>query len=223
MNKFKLIEKNNLTNDVYELVFETEKKLEMKPWQFITFILENIWWRAYSILDIIDNKIVLIIKKRELENGWRWWSKYICERKIWDILNGVWPAGHFVLKENKLNKLFIWTGTGFVPLYNQILWNINNKIENKIKLIFWVREEKDLFYIEKLENIKKENPNFDFEIYLSKQETKEFKKWYVTDFLTKQNLEDYDEFYICWAPAMIDSSNELLEKNWKENIYFEKY
>jgi len=223
MNKFKLIEKNNLTNDVYELVFETEKKLEMKPWQFITFILENIWWRAYSILDIIDNKIVLIIKKRELENGWRWWSKYICERKIWDILNGVWPAGHFFLKENKLNKLFIWTGTGFVPLYNQILWNINNKIENKIKLIFWVREEKDLFYIEKLENIKKENPNFDFEIYLSKQETKEFKKWYVTDFLTKQNLEDYEEFYICWAPAMIDSTNELLEKNWKENIYFEKY
>ena len=106
LQQFKIIEKKNLTNDVYEIVFEWETELEMKPWQFVTFLLPEIGWRAYSILEQNWNKIVLIIKKRELENGWRWGSKYICERKVWEELKTVGPAGHFVLQENTKNKLF---------------------------------------------------------------------------------------------------------------------
>jgi len=122
IQNFKLIEKKNLTNDVYELVFCWEKELEIKPWQFITFLLDKIGWRAYSILEIKWDKIILIIKKRELENWWRWWSKLICETKIWENLKWVGPAGHFILQENNKNKLFLWTWTWIVPLYNQILW-----------------------------------------------------------------------------------------------------
>ena len=223
IQNFKIIEKKNLTHDIFEITFQWEKELTIKPGQFITFLLDKIGGRAYSILEQKWDKTVLIIKKRETENGWRWGSKYICEREIWEELKAVGPAGHFVLQENNLNKLFLWTGTWFVPLYNQILWNIEKNTDNKIKLIFWVRTKKDLFYISELENLKKENSNFDFEIYLSAEKTEEYKKWYITDFLTKQNLEDFQEFYICWAPAMIDSSNEILKKIWKENVYFEKY
>jgi len=223
LQKFKIIKKINLTSDIYEITYKLEKEINIKPGQFITFLIDKIGWRAYSILEIIDWNIVLIIKKWELKDGWRWGSKYICECEVWDELKWVGPAGHFVLQENNLNKLFIWTGTGFVPLYNQILWNIENKIENKIKLIFWVRTQKDLFYISELENLKQNNSNFDFEIYLSSEEIENYKNWYVTEFLTKENLENFNEFYICWAPAMIDSSVEILEENWKENIYFEKY
>jgi NAD(P)H-flavin reductase len=31
MKKFKLIEKNNLTSDIFELIFKTEDELKMKP------------------------------------------------------------------------------------------------------------------------------------------------------------------------------------------------
>jgi hypothetical protein len=55
----------------------------MIPWQFITFILPKIWWRAYSILKLKWKEITLIIKKRELDEWGRWWSKYICEKDIW--------------------------------------------------------------------------------------------------------------------------------------------
>jgi len=235
IQNLKLIKKINLTNDVYELSFESEENLKMEAGQFITFLLPVIWWRAYSILEIIDNIIVLIIKKREIENGWRWWSKYICERGIWESLKAVWPAGHFLLKENKKNKMFIWTWTGLVPLLNQINYSLLNYKNTKICLLFWVRTEEDIFYIKKLIEIKKSNPNFYFNISISRvKDIFKFEQkypevnifsWYNTNYLTREHIIDFEEFYICWAPNMIDSATEKLEDMWikKENIFFEKY
>ncbi len=223
LNKFEIISKKNLNSDIYKITYKLEKKINIKPGQFIIFLIDKIGWRAYSILDIIDWNVVLIIKKWEKKNGWRWGSKYLCECKIWDKIKWVGPTGNFILQNNNLNKLFLWTGTWFVPLYNQILWNIKNKISNNIKLIFWVRTKKDLFYIKELKELKKQNTNFDFEIYLSSEKTKDFNYWYITQFLTKKNLEEFQEFYICWVPEMINSSTEILKKLSKKNIYFEKY
>ena len=236
LQQFKLIEKKNLTHDVLEMIFEWEKELEMKPWQFVTFLLPEIGWRAYSILKQNWNKTILIIKKRELENWGRWGSKFICELNIWDELKGVWPAGHFWLKENTKNKLFIGTGTWLVPLYNMITAELEKKSKNKIYLTFWIRKEEDIFYIEQLENIKKEYTNFDYEIYISRvKDLHKFKlqnpnininSWYTTNYLTKSNISKFKEFYICWAPQMIESTVEKLENLWfivNENIFYEKY
>jgi len=225
MQNFTLTKKIQLTHDVFELVFQWENEINMKPGQFITFILDNIWGRAYSILESKWNTISFIIKKREADNGWRWWSAYICDLKVWDIIKWVWPAGHFTLKENSKNKLFIWTWTWLVPLYNQILWSIEQKQECKLTLVFWVRTLKDTFYIEKFEEIQKKYPNFDFTILLSKEKSELYQKWYVTDFLSLENIESFEEYYICWAPAMIDSTVEKLKKLWvdEENIFLERY
>ncbi len=228
LKNFKLIEKNKLTSDIYELIFESDDIdfwKNFKSWQFVTFILDKIWGRAYSVLDFLDfQKFVLIIKKREAEDGWRWGSKYICEREVWETLKWVWPSWHFVLQETNKNKLFLATGTWFVPLYNQILWALEKKLEANLTLIFWAREKKDLFYLEKLEELKKNNKNFDYKIYLSREES-EYNKGYVTDFLEEKNVKNFEEFFICWAPKMIESCEKQLKNLWifEENIYFEKY
>ena len=86
IQQFKLIEKINLTKNVFELIFEWEKELDMRPGQFITFLLDKIWWRAYSILRLEWKKVILIIKKRELDEWWRWGSKIICDLNIWEKL-----------------------------------------------------------------------------------------------------------------------------------------
>lgn len=235
LQNFKLKNKINLTHNVYEMDFESENEINMKPGQFITFLIDSIWWRAYSILSIEKKVLKLIIKKRELEEGWRWWSKYLCELNIWDSLRWVWPAGHFTLKENKNNKLFIWTGTWFVPLYNMIKYSLKNNKEVKLNFTFWVREKDDLFYLDELEKLKKQNHNFDYEIYISRvKDLHDFKKehlwnkinsWYTTNFLTDENLNIYEEVYICWAPMMIESSVLKLKDLWfkDEQIFFEKY
>lgn len=236
LQQFKLIDKKNLTHNVFEMVFKWDNELKMKSWQFVTFLLEKIWWRAYSILKIDWNNIVLIIKKRELDEWWRWWSKLICELSIWDELKWVWPAGHFILKENNKSKLFIWTGTWLVPLYNMIICELEKKSENKIKFIFWVREETDTFYIDELEKIKKQYSNFEFEIYISRVKDLhryqnehpniKINSWYTTNNLLKKNTSEFKEVYICWAPTMIEWAIEKLINLWfieNETIFYEKY
>ena len=82
-----------------------------------------------------------------------------------------------------------------------------------------------MFYIQKLIKLKKDNYNFDFEIYLSREDIKWFKKWYITDFLTKENIKKYDEFYVCGISYMIDSTKVLLSDFWinSNDIFTEKY
>lgn len=236
LQKFKLISKINLTYNVFEMVFEAENELTMKPGQFITFLIENIWWRAYSILKLEWKRIILIIKKRELNEWWRWWSKIICELNIWESLRGVWPAWHFLLRESSNNKLFIWTGTGLVPLYNMINFELQNNKNTKIKFIFWVRVEEDVFYINELEKLKLKYPNFEYFMYISRvKDLYKFKlnydeniinSWYTTNHLSKENIKNFQEVYICWAHTMIESTVEKLKNlNFKENenIFYEKY
>ncbi len=222
LETFKLIKKTALTKDVFEMVFELPHDFLVKPWQFITFILPSLWWRSYSIVEKDNNKIKILIKR--YEEG-RWWSKFICDLREWLFLEGVWPSGSFTLKESKKNKLFLWTWTGLSPLYNQINWAIRQGIDYKLKLIFGLRYEEDLFYIDKLSEIKENNNNFDFEVYVSREEVEWCKKWYVTDFLTEENVKEFWEFYICGMPNMIDSCVERLKKLGVSNddIVMERY
>lgn len=224
LKSFKLTHKQKLTHDVYELVFKCEEDLSPLPGQFMTFLLPNIWsGRAYSIAENLGNwKTSYLIKR--LEEG-RWWSKEICDLDIWATLQWVWPSGHFTLKENDKNKLFIGTGTGFVPLYYQILESCKIWLSWKLFFIFWVRTSDDLFYLDRLENIKSQNNNFDYRIFLSREESKEFKKWYVTDYLNIENIWEFEEFYICWSPAMVEDAREKICSAWwdKDKIFSEKY
>lgn len=224
LQNFKLINKKNLTDNIFELIFEAENNFNFKPGQFITFLIP-VWWRAYSILEETWKQLKLIIKKRELNEWGRWWSKYLCELEIWTSVRWVGPAWHFTLKENENNKLFLWTGTWFVPLYNQITYWLKYNLNCNFKLIFWARTNADLFYIDELNNLKKECKNFDFEVYLSREDIIPYKKWYITDFLNYETKNSFSEVYICGTPSMIDSSIEILLEKWfeKENIFTEKY
>ena len=225
MKTFEIIKKINLTPDVFEIHYQSSEKFNIKPGQFITFILPKIWWRAYSILEQNDNITKLIIKKVKKENWGRLGSIALCDAKVWDTFNWVWPAGHFVLKEKDNNKLFIWTWTGLAPLYNQIVAWLNRWDKSSYTLLFWVRIKQDIFYRENFEELSKKYPNFKYKIYLSREGLKWTNRWYVTDFLTKNNLEKINETYICWVPTMVKSAINLLKQNWQEekNIYFEKY
>lgn len=225
MKQFTLIEKKELTHDVFELHFECNESFEILPGQFVTFILPGIWWRAYSILSQNQNKTVLIIKKVLPENWGRWGSVFICERGIWEVLQWVGPAGHFILKHTSGAKLFIGTGTGLVPLYNQIISWLQRWDTSAYMLLFWVRTSKDLFYLEELKNLSQKYSNFSYQLCLSREETDFAHTGYVTDLISPETVQNFKEAYICGMPAMVDSVGETLHNSWmgKENIFTEKY
>ena len=91
-------------------------------------------------------------------------------------------------------------------------------------MLFWVRREDDLFYIDELNNLSKKD-NFSYEVYTSREKIWDHNEWYVTKFLTKQNVENFWEFYICGMPAMVEAVEERLAELWvnTESIFSEKY
>ena len=222
-----LIKKQKLTDDVFELHYKISEKKEMKPGQFITFILPGIWGRSYSMISLNEDVAILIIKRWPETDWWRGGSIALCDGNIWDDYKCVWPAGHFVLQENTKNKLFIGTGTWLVPLYNQILEGLKKDSPEKYQLVFGVRYHKDMFYVSKFELLKEKYPDrFYYHLVVSRDEEEGIiKKWYVTDFLSQNSVEQYGEYYLCWAPAMIESCQEKLANLWvdSESIFFEKY
>ncbi len=227
MMEVKLVKKVELTHDVFELHYKLPEIKEMKAGQFITFILPGVWGRSYSILELIWDIVVLIVKRWPEHNGGRWWSIILCDAKLEDIFKAVWPAGHFVLSESTENRLFLWTGTGLVPLFNMILEWLKSKNGAKYQLVFWVRYMEDMFYVEKFEALKKKFPDtFYYHLMTSRSEEQwNIKKWYITDFLSPKVVSEYWEYYLCGAPGMIEWCQEKLAQLWveKEKVFFEKY
>lgn len=220
-----LIKKISLTNDVFELHYDIWETKSMIAGQFITFILPQIWGRAYSVL-ILEQSIIKLIIKRWWHEMWgRWWSMRLCDANIGECFNYVGPSGHFVLTPEDIPRCFLGTWTGFVPLYNQILWSLTRWDASQIFLAFWVRSSEDIFYLNELQQLSSTYKNFSYEIYLSKEDNDFSKYWYVTDSLDSKSREIFQEYYLCGAPAMIESSQEKLQSLWvlQEKIFFEKY
>lgn len=215
-----------LTHDVFELHYKLPDTISMQAGQFFTFILPWIWGRAYSALEIRDDIVVLIIKRWWESDGGRGWSVALCDAKVWDEFKLVGPAGHFVLQNTTVNKLFLGTGTGLVPLYNMILEGLKNTSQ-KYQLVFWVRNMQDMFYLDEFAKLKEKYPDtFYYHLMVSRSEASGMiKKGYVTDFLSDKVVDKFDEYYICWAPAMIEWCLSKLTELWVENdsIFFEKY
>lgn len=223
INYFTLQEKKYLTQDVFELVYEAENDFEIIPGQFITFLLPKTWFaRAYSVLYKDAKKVHFIIKR--LEKG-RGGSKEICDYEKGIVLRGVGPTGHFIDSKKINNKLYIATWTGIVPLYFLVRDLLSKWFEKSLKIILGNRTQKDLYSIEEFQNLKKQFSNFDFEVFLSREETSSFQKWYVWDFLTQENIQHFEEFYICGNPNMVDEVENKLTEAWvnQENIFREKY
>jgi len=225
MQEVTLIKKISLTHDVFELHYNFPQDFTMLAGQFVTFILPDIWGRAYSILDKEKNIIKLIIKRRSKDDGGRWGSIFLCDANEWDTFKAVWPTGGFTLQETGENKLFIGTGTGFVPLYNQIITGLTKNEEISYNLIFWVRNKADIFYLDTLEKLKQQYSNFSYTLCVSREDIDGTHHWYVTDIISADIVEEYKEYYICGMPQMIESSINTLHSLWvdDQSIHFEKY
>ncbi len=208
MKKFlTLLEKRKLTHDVFELIFVSEWEFDIKAWQ---------------VVKKDGHHLFFIIKRVD---AWKWWSKFICDMQDWTSLEFIWPIWNFVLKTIDSKKLFIGTWTWFAPLFFQLTESLAYSNWNLIRLVFWLRRKEDIFYLDELDSLKNIYPNFDYIIYLSREDRFVYRKWYVTDYLNKDTVSQFDEFYMCWSPQVIVDIKTRLESFRIDNdrIFFEQY
>jgi len=260
--KTKLIFKQYLTRDVCLFRFQLQEPSELHfvSGQYMILVIpqnkDNLLRRLYSIASSEKqiNSFELLIKLVEGGIG----SSYLANLKIGDFVDFQGPAGQFGLKENNKNKIFLVTGTGIVPMLSMInkLVNSKSKVLNPKQtlnfndenlkqknmsktFLFWgLATFQDVFYLDELKQIKKENPEFDFKICLSREKDLSMIKYEDQQFFSLGHINDKlkmlhvtcytlhdSEFYLCGRREMVEGLRIELEELGvgKEKIYFERF
>ncbi len=222
MPSYRLVDRIPLTRDVFELTFSADPVVAPVAGQFITFILPSGLRRSYSISHYQDGRFSFIIKS--LPNGGGG-SLEICSLPIDAVVTGTIPVGRFVLTDHDVSRRFIGTGTGFAPLYAQILTALTRGDQSPIELIFGVREPEDIIYRDVLDGLCAKYPNFSYTICLSRGSLEGCVSGRVTDVLGTIDLLFTEEYGICGNPAMVTEVRAILEKEGvpSESVFFEQY
>ena len=219
-----LISKKYLTPDTVELIFSCEDFVFI-PGQYVSLQMSDIrgdFSRSYSIASATKTSFTLTVK---LLRKWRG-SDYL--RKLWtrswktafrkktkvEYIGALWS---FTLKDTPKRKVMIATGTGLAPMIS-MLEALPESIEKVV--VFWVRYEEDLYYIEKLQSFK----NTQLRTCVSRwKEGFTWNEWRVTDYIYDITAED--EVYICGNPNMVSEVVEKLKSSGhqSENVYYEDF
>jgi len=224
INFFTLTEKKLLVPNVYELTYSTKEPFDAGAGQFVTFLLPA-GGRSYSLLSWSEHSITLTVEAISRERWGRGGSIQMCEANIGDTFRGIGPAGHFMTTARENGKMFLGTGTGLVPLYAMIRDLLEHDFLSPIQLVYGHRTKADWYYIDELQELSKQHPNFSLRLFLSREDAFDCEKWYIQNGLTKENIAEYSEFYICGWPKMVDDVKNTLTTFGveEENIFSEKY
>ncbi|MBX9809616.1 rubredoxin [Candidatus Gracilibacteria bacterium] len=208
-----IISKTYLNPTTIELVIETEKKHKSIPGQFVGFFWEDeegIFQRSYSIVKQDKNQLTFTIKLDPFGRGARILEKLIIGDKV--RINGVF--GNFLLQKSENPKIFIATGTGLAPIYNMML---SLAPETQKILYFSVATEGELFYIDKLKNIK----NLDLHIHITRENIDGYESGRVDVNSIESSPET--EWYLCGNPKMVTEAVQKLQQRGFTKIFKEEF
>lgn len=220
--KSKVLNIENLTQNVKHLTLSIPNEFDFYPGQFISIILnfkDRIIKRPYSIASK-PNKNFIDVCIKIVEGGLA--SPLIDSLKVDEEIELLGPMGDFIVKDHSKDIILISTGTGIGPFRSMIYNLLENNFKNKITLITGYKYEEDVLYENEFLEIEKKFQNFSYKRILSRSNKEE--NGYVQK-LVEKNLNTQGHYYICGLKEMVNSVRELLEKLGipKENVFFEKY
>lgn len=159
------LKKTHIATDTYELRLHKPDGFDFKPGQFVMFDVPSlddpadIQPRAYSIASTPDEEDLLFIIAYKPGGRASEWLKHSLD--VGDEVRMQGPLGAFGIKEDA-QSLFVCTGTGNAPFRSMISDALKRGFHSRIDMIFGVRSEDRLFWIEEFERLTHEYGNFFF-------------------------------------------------------------
>lgn len=233
-----LTEKTQMTHNVvlFKFSLKPEDKLEFKAGQYMIVRINNTP-RLYSIYspDYINDSFQLFVKI--VEGGLA--TTYLNGLKVGDQVTFQGPGGVFTLKETETTKVFLATVTGLAPMMSVIKshYQKNPQSQVKMKLLWGLQSKEDLCLLEELKAIKKDHPNFDFKVCLSREKdlsfVKDEDKQYFTLGRLNSGIDDLGktedlktiEYYLCGSRVVVEAMRQYIESKGvaKELVHFERF
>lgn len=220
-----------LTPTVFELKFNIDKEIEIKPGQFISIVIPGAGpngrdlRRAYSIGSAPETRpIELCIKKVEGGPG----TTYLHALKPGDTFKAQAPFGDFVYKTpNTRAACFIATGTGLAPFRAMMLSKLYQSAPpRRAFCLFGIQHESELLYQEEI------LAGADVHWLVAVSRPSENWKGYkgrVTDYMRQHFPASFPwqetDYYLCGNGAMITEVQSILADKGvdKKTIFKEKY
>lgn len=151
-------------------------------------------------------------------------SAYFQQATPESILTFTGPQGRFVCATRGRPMMFVATGAGLGPIMGMITDELKNRgTKEHIELIFGVRSQEDIFWIDRLDALQKEHSNFTYRVTLSQPQG----AWpgysgRVTMHLPESSNGD-KQFFLCGSPDMVKETREKLMNRGTDpnDIHFE--
>lgn len=191
---------------------------EFQPGQYVIMHVPNrqdgkIVRRSYSISTPPSERRHFEVCVRAVAGGHA--SNYVHRLRPGRKLQVEGPFGDFVLDESsKRDILMIATGTGISPIRSMLTHLLYFRSDRRVRLLFGLRNEADLFYTDLLRGLSAHYPSFEALITLSQPSNWTGHKGRVTDlidrYVTAADSSNTD-VYMCGSHGMIhDASAKLL-------------
>lgn len=185
--------------------------------------------RAYSIASPPRHNNTFDLCLNRVDEGFM--SNYLCDLNVGDEIHLHGPHGHFILREQRKDAVFIATGTGIAPFRGMVHWLFDDptrREDRQFWLVYGTRHEKDIYYREEFEKLAAEHPNFHYIPTLSRpDESWRGARGYVQEHVREIVGQRKDmEAYICGLNQMVSANREMLknELGWdRKQIVYERY
>jgi Na+-transporting NADH:ubiquinone oxidoreductase subunit F len=223
-----------LTENIKEVNFELEEpnEIEYRPGQYIQILAigpDGPIFRAYSISCPSEDKNKMQLIVRHIPGGIA--STYIHSLKEGDDVMFTGPFGEFELNQDPETSIVcVGGGAGMAPISNIIHHVYRKWPERECFLFFGCRSTKDIFYLDKFEELKKQYPKLKV-IYALSDPVPEDGQWSGdTGFIhlsVDKHLQENKkcQAFMCGPPPMIEAATEILQgKGLKEqDIFYDKF
>ncbi|MEZ4909832.1 MAG: FAD-binding oxidoreductase [Saprospiraceae bacterium] len=200
---------------IFYLKVDSEEPFTFKSGQFVTMDLPVSdkrlhRWKSYSISNIPNEENIIEFSISLYPTGLG--TKYLFEEvKVGSHIKIKGPDGGFTLPDY-LDKeyIFLCTGTGVAPFRSMLLNIFENNLNFKhIHLIYGTRYSKNILYEDDFKRMTKENPNFEYDICLSReQHLEKYHPGHIHSIYLEKYKEKSDNrmFYMCGWSQMIDQA-----------------
>jgi ferredoxin-NADP reductase len=222
-----------IAQDIYEFRLQKPEGFTFKAGQFVLFDVPlvgnpgDIQTRAFSIASApCEDDFLFVAKMKEGGRASRW---------IAEVIQGGTPVtfqgpfGAFILHpENAKDYAMICTSTGIAPFRSQLVESLGTGDRRRMDLLFGVRSQEDLFWVEELQKLSQQYESFSFHIALSGADGNWKGHRGRVQTVTHQAISDLisRQIYVCGNPQMTLEMKKLCLEQWgmdKRDLHIEGY
>ncbi len=146
-------------------------------------------------------------------------SSYLFGLKAGDEVTMSGPFGDFFIRETEREIVLIGGGVGMAPLRAHVFDQLEQrKTSRRISFWYGARSRIDLYYVDDMERLAREHPNFSWHVALSEpapDDAWDGEVGYVHDVVQRCHLQPHPdptacEYYVCGPPLMLEAVRAML-------------